>query len=68
MEAVLSVVSVILVTSEELETLTGVHGVTEGCELLLRMHASVLQWVVVKVGSEGQLCAHALLLMLVRTT
>lgn len=60
--------SVILVTSEELETLTGVRGVTEGCEWLFRMHTSVLQWVVVKVGSEGQLHAPTLALILMRTT
>lgn len=55
MEAVLSVVSVILVTAEELQTLTGVAGITEGCDTLFQTHASVLQWVVVKVGSQGLL-------------
>lgn len=57
MEAVLSVVSVILVTAEELQTLTGVAGITEGCDTLFQTHASVLQWVVVKVGSQGCILA-----------
>lgn len=57
MEAVLSVVSVILVTAEELQTLTGIADVSKGCEQLFQMHGLVLQWVVVKLGSAGPLCS-----------
>lgn len=54
LEEVLSVVSVILVTAEELQTLTGVEGIDEGCEWLFKTYESV-QWVAVKLGSEGVL-------------
>eukprot|EP00892_Ulva_mutabilis_P009615 jgi/Ulvmu1/7025/UM033_0084.1 len=57
MEAVLSVVSVILVTDEELETLTGLADISEGCYLLFQTHQAVLQWVIVKLGSEGCILA-----------
>lgn len=57
LEAVLSVVSVILVTAEELQTLTGVRDVSQGCEVLFASQKSVLQWVVVKLGSAGA-CDH----------